>query len=64
MPMPDPKKMTAFRLDAVLLKRLDKYAERMAQETGLPVTRADVVRLLLTRGLDAVERSEGTRSKR
>jgi hypothetical protein len=62
--MPDPRKMTAFRLDAALLKRLNKYAERMAEETGLPVTRADVVRLLLTRGLDAVEQAAGARTKR
>jgi hypothetical protein len=48
--------MTAFRLEEALLKRLDKYAERLSKGTGLPVNRADVVRLLLTRGLDAVER--------
>ena len=54
--MADSKKtMTAFRLDEALLKRLDRYAERLAKETGLPATRADVVRILLNRGLDAVE---------
>jgi hypothetical protein len=44
--------MTAFRLEQALLERLDKYAEKLASETGLPVSRADVVRILLTRGLD------------
>ena len=55
----DSKKMTAFRLEEALLKRLDKYADRLSKETGLPATRADVVRLLLTRGLDAAEQETG-----
>lgn len=55
--MSDSKKMAAFRLDTALLKRLDRYAEHLSQETGLPATRADVVRLLLTRGLDALEKT-------
>lgn len=53
--MADSKKMTAFRLEESLLKRLDKHADRLSKETGLPVSRADVVRLLLLRGLDAAE---------
>jgi hypothetical protein len=61
--MADSKKMTAFRLDEGLLKRLDRYADRLAKETGLPVNRADVVRLLLARSLDAVEQ-ESARSGR
>jgi hypothetical protein len=56
--MADSKRMTAFRLEAALLKRLDKHAERLSKETGLPVNRADVVRLLLTRGLDEVEHEQ------
>ena len=62
--MADTKKMTAFRLETALLKRLDKYAAKMASETGLPVSRADVVRILLTRGLDAGEEHEGGRARR
>jgi hypothetical protein len=57
--MADSKKMTAFRLEEALLKRLDKYAERLSKETGLPASRADVVRLLLLRALDAVEEEKG-----
>jgi len=57
--MADAKKMTAFRLEEALLKRLDKYAERLSRETGLPVNRADVVRLLLSRSLDAAEQEHG-----
>ena len=59
--MVDSKKMTAFRLEEALLKRLDRYAERLSKETGLPATRADVVRLLLTRGLDEAESGKGRR---
>lgn len=58
--MADEKKMTAFRLEDSLLKRLDKYADRLSKETGLPVTRADVVRLLLVRALDEAERRPST----
>ena len=57
--MTDSKRMTAFRLEESLLKRLDRYAERLSKETGLPATRADVVRLLLIRGLGAVEQEQG-----
>ena len=57
--MVDSKKMTAFRLEEALLKRLDRYADRLAKETGLPVNRADVVRLLLTRSLDMAEQEQG-----
>jgi predicted DNA-binding protein len=57
--MPDSKKMTAFRLEESLLRRLDRYAERLSRETGLPASRADVVRLLLMRGLDEVEHEQG-----
>jgi hypothetical protein len=61
--MADSKRMTAFRLEESLLKRLDKYAERLSKETGLPVNRADVVRLLLVRGLDAAEQGQ-TKTRR
>lgn len=61
--MVDSKKMTAFRLEESLLKRLDKYAERLSKEAGLPASRADVVRLLLTRGLDAAEQGETQRRR-
>ncbi len=56
--MADSKKMTAFRLEESLLKRLDRHAERLSKETGLPATRADVVRLLLTQGLEEAENEQ------
>jgi hypothetical protein len=56
--------MTAFRLDPALLKRLDKHAARLSEETGLPCTRADVVRLLLTRAMDTAEAAQGEVAQR
>lgn len=46
----------AFRLPKKLVARLDEYAAQLANEQpGLTVTRTDVVRILLTRGLDAAQ---------
>lgn len=63
--MSDTTKMTAFRLTPKLLARLDAHAKRLSAATGLPATRADVVRLLLERGLDAAEEGQpATRKKK
>ncbi len=59
----DSKKMTAFRLEESLLRRLDRYSDRLAKETGLPVNRADVVRLLLTRGLEEAEHEQSRKGR-
>ena len=49
-------KQVAFRLPSELVGRLDEYAEQMRRENpGMRVTRADVVRMLLSRGLARVE---------
>lgn len=57
-----PMEVVPFRLPGPLVKRLDRHAERLRRETpGLRVTRADVVRLLLERGLEAAELKEGGR---
>ena len=45
-----------FRLSDELIERLDAYAGRLSEETGLEVNRADVVKRLLTKGLEAVEK--------
>ncbi len=42
----------SFRLPGALVDRVEQCMERL-QETGLEVTRADVVRLLLKHALDA-----------
>lgn len=47
-------KQVAFRLPEDLVARLDDHAATMMSEhPGLDVTRTDVVRVLLTRALDA-----------
>lgn len=47
-----------FRLPAALVRRLDRHAERLAKaQPGLRITRADVVRMLLERGLSAAEKA-------
>lgn len=51
---------TAFRLPTDLVRRLDRHAKRLeAERPGLAVSRADVVRMLLTRALDQEEASHG-----
>ncbi|MFN2547654.1 MAG: hypothetical protein ABR567_09500 [Myxococcales bacterium] len=45
----------AFRLPEQMLERLDLYAQRLSAETGLTVTRTDVVRKLLNEALDRVQ---------
>lgn len=45
-------KQTAFRLPEELVDDLDKYAAQMERENpGMSFSRADAVRVLLTRGL-------------
>jgi hypothetical protein len=55
----------AFRFPEALVERLDAHAKRLeAEQPGLTFTRADVVRVLLTRGLDEAEaRSAPRRGK-
>ncbi len=55
---------TAFRLPPDLLERLDRHVDRVnADSPGLDVNRTDVVRMLLTKGLDEAEREAGRRRK-
>lgn len=54
--MPDPNKLTAFRLPESLLHRLDDLAAALeASQPGLKVTRADAARIAMLRGLEALE---------
>lgn len=46
---------TAFRLPVGLVKRVDRYARRLSEQTGMNVTRADAVRKLLHESLTAEE---------
>lgn len=49
---------TAFRLPKTLLTRADKLVERMSQP-GMKLTRADVVRAALFRGIEQLEAERG-----
>jgi len=54
----------AFRLDEELVKRLDRYAKQLERDMpGFTVSRADAVRILLTRGLDDAESGQGRTKK-
>ncbi len=47
---------TSYRMPSVLLDRVDKYRDRLAREhPGMRTTRADAVRMLIEKGLEAVE---------
>jgi len=46
---------TAFRLPVGLIKRVDRHARRLSERTGLNVTRADAVRVLLDTALSVEE---------
>ncbi len=52
MPNGSAAKQFSFRLPLDLVKRVEHCAQEL-RAAGLDVTRADVVRLLLKRGLDA-----------
>ncbi len=52
---------TPIRLPEALRRRLDAYAGRLRREQpGITITRSDVMRLLLERGLDALEGKGGS----
>jgi hypothetical protein len=50
----DSSKQFSFRLPEALVQRVEQCAQEMRQ-SGLEVTRADVVRLLLKHALDATD---------
>jgi hypothetical protein len=45
-----------FRGDEELVARVDKAAETISDQMGVVVSRSAVMRMLLTRGLDAFEK--------
>jgi len=49
--------VVSFRFSDEILKRVDKHVERMEKnEPGLKFTRADAVRTLVVRALEAIEK--------
>jgi predicted transcriptional regulator len=55
---------TAIRLSDEILQRADKIAGRMSVETGLTVTRAEVLRIAISQGMAQLENGEKKRKKR
>lgn len=56
---------TAFRLPNDLIERLDRYVDKLnADSPGIELSRADVVRMLLTKGLDAADGGTKKRAKK
>jgi predicted DNA-binding protein len=54
-----PTKQTAFRLPHELFARLNAHREKLNERTaGANLSLADVVRILLTRALNDVEKEE------
>lgn len=50
------KQHMTMRLPPDLVDRIDAYSKAMADKTGLDVKCSDVIRLLLTAGLDLKEK--------
>jgi hypothetical protein len=46
-----------FRGEPELVERIDKVAKSISHEMGVTVSRSAVMRMLITRGLDEVEKS-------
>ena len=57
-------KVVAFRFPPELQSRIDGYAMRLSKRAGVEVTRAQVVKKLITVGLEVVESEEGASKKR
>jgi len=64
-PMAEPTQQVAFRLPVSLVESLDAYAKQMSKEQpGIDFTRADAVRVLLTRALDSTSPKKAKRTGR
>jgi len=62
--MSEKTQQVAIRLPVSLLKRVDRYRKQLeAEATWATRTRADAVRALLARGLDAVEAEKSSSKK-
>ena len=57
-------KVVAFRFPPELQERIDRYSARLSARAGVEVTRAQVVKKLITLGLDTAEGEEDTAKKR
>ena len=66
--MPDKQRtvQVAIRVPEELLERIDDFAQRLSEATpGLMITRADAVRMLMAKALDAEDQAAASsKSKR
>jgi broad specificity phosphatase PhoE len=62
----EPGEQIAIRLPKELVARIDRHAERLAEQNpGLAFTRSDAIRTLLTRALNIAEQQDdGARKQR
>jgi hypothetical protein len=67
-PVPRPKSANDLQvtvlLPSELVDRLDARAAAKSQEQGLTVTRADILRLVIRRGLEALDAEHPPEGKR
>ena len=62
--MAEQDEQIVTRAPHALVERLDAYVERLkAEEPGRRVTRADAIRILLHKALDAIDAAEQPRAK-
>jgi hypothetical protein len=61
---PEPPKQLSVQVPESWTIRLDKIAARMSAAAGVPLRRADVLRLVIEKGMDAIEPpAEGKRRR-
>ena len=52
---------TGIRIEPALLLRVEAYAQRLTEETAVPVNRAMAIRALIVKGLETVEGKKAAR---
>jgi hypothetical protein len=57
------KTHVGVRLEGTMLAKVDAFAERMSKEMGLEVNRAMALRLLVSKGLEAIEQTKRKNAK-
>lgn len=60
----EPGEQLAFRFPKKLVERIDRYAVTLAEEhSGIEFSRSQVVRVLLTRALDALDKEKSPKRR-
>jgi len=58
-----PNELVSLRLPEDMLEQLDEYAAVLSQYVGVPVTRTEVIRKLITEGLGKAPVTKKPRKK-